>query len=310
MEVDEGVQSTNDDASECKRCAVHLGYWDDKYIYMFVKSGDRKAPEINQGYFARTRGIRMLVDKFLKKTGAACQIVNLGAGFDTLYWQLKEQRISVANYIELDFPAVTSRKCYYIKRNKTLLNEIHNEDGEVRLSATDMHAGNYHLVGVDLRNLAEVEQKLMQSEINTELPTLFISECVLVYIESTFTLRLLSWISSKFPLALYINYEQVNMDDKFGSVMLNNLRARGCPLAGVDACQNLQTQTHRFLDAKWDGAKAWNMVQVYDAIPASERQRIEKIEFLDEHELLMQLFQHYCISIGWKGQLFADLDIT
>lgn len=38
---------------------------------------------------------------------------------------------------------------------------------------------------------------------------------------------------------------QVNMGDKFGDVMLRNLRARGCPLAGVDACQNLNTQRQR-----------------------------------------------------------------
>lgn len=28
--------------------------------------------------------------------------------------------------------------------------------------------------------------------------------------------------------------------------------------------------------------------------------RIEKIEFLDEHELLVQLLQHYCLSCGYN----------
>ena len=36
------------------------------------------------------------------------------------------------------------------------------------------------------------------------------------------------------------------MGDKFGEVMLRNLRARGCPLAGVGACQNLNTQRQRY----------------------------------------------------------------
>lgn len=66
MEVDEGVQATNDDASECKRSAVQLGYWEDKYISLFVRGSERKAPEINRGYFARIRGVRILIDKFLK----------------------------------------------------------------------------------------------------------------------------------------------------------------------------------------------------------------------------------------------------
>lgn len=51
------------------------------------------------------------------------------------------------------------------------------------------------------------------------------------------------------------------------------------------------------------------MVQVYDSIPTAERQRIEKIEMLDEGELLVQLFQHYCISVAWTGDLFQDVDI-
>lgn len=37
------------------------------------------------------------------------------------------------------------------------------------------------------------------------------------------------------------------MGDKFGDVMLNNLRARGCPLAGVDACISLESQIQRYV---------------------------------------------------------------
>lgn len=65
----------------------------------------------------------------------------------------------------------------------------------------------------------------------------------------------------------------------------------------------------RFLKCGFNGARAFTMVQVYDSIPAAERQRIEKIEMLDEGELLVQLFQHYCISVAWTGDLFQDVDI-
>lgn len=63
---DEAVISTNDDASECKRYAAGVGYWKDDYIGFFVKNTDRKAPEINRGYFARVNGIQCCVEKFLK----------------------------------------------------------------------------------------------------------------------------------------------------------------------------------------------------------------------------------------------------
>lgn len=66
----------------------------------------------------------------------------------------------------------------------------------------------------------------------------------------------------------------------------------------------------RFVSCGFDGSKAWTMVQVYDSIPIDDRQRIEKLEMLDECELLVQLFQHYCISIAWKGDLFQDMDFS
>lgn len=63
----------------------------------------------------------------LQRCDTKCQIINLGCGFDTLYWRLKDTTQAVGNFIELDFPAVTSKKCHIIKRNKQLLEKICNE---------------------------------------------------------------------------------------------------------------------------------------------------------------------------------------
>lgn len=307
---DEPIMATNDDASECKRGAVQLGYWSDDYITYFVKHVERRAPEINRGYYARVKGIDNFIQRFINRAGSSAQIINLGAGYDTLYWRLKDEGVQIANYVEIDFPSVTAQKCYMIKRNKPLLDRIHNQDGEVKLSSTDLHAGNYHCIGVDIRNITQLETKLNQAEVNFNKPTLFLTECVLVYIENECVNRLLSWISSKFKAALFVNYEMCNINDTFGDVMLGNLKARGCNLAGISFCKSLDTQKGRFLNNGWLGTKAWDMVQVYYTIPGSERQRIEKIEFLDEQELLIQLFQHYCICIGWLSTEFADFSCT
>lgn len=110
---------------------------------------------------------------------------------------------------------------------------------------TDLHAGNYHLMGVDLRHIDEVKNKLKQAEINFDLPTIFMAECVLVYIEPSHCTTLLKWLANQFPSAVFINYEQVNLTDRFSDIMLGNLRSRGCSLAGVDACQTLDTQMKR-----------------------------------------------------------------
>lgn len=73
MADDEAIQATNDDASECKRYAVQLGYWCDPFISLFVKQTARKAPEINRGYYARVKGNELFVDKFLKVSVNAFQ---------------------------------------------------------------------------------------------------------------------------------------------------------------------------------------------------------------------------------------------
>lgn len=66
MSFDEGVQATNCDATKCKYSAVKMGYWQDDYIQYFVNGYERKTPEINRGYYARTKGVTMFMDKFLK----------------------------------------------------------------------------------------------------------------------------------------------------------------------------------------------------------------------------------------------------
>ncbi|KAB7496988.1 Leucine carboxyl methyltransferase 1 [Armadillidium nasatum] len=306
---DDAVIATNDDASTCKRCAVDLGYWSDPYIHYFVKSTDRKAPEINRGYYARTIAIQSLVEKFIDITSGKCQIVNIGAGFDTLYWRLKDSGRVVKEFYELDFPSVTSRKCLYIQRSKPLLQGISHEDHDIKLNRNNLHAYNYKLIGVDLRNLKEVEEKLKESDIEFQIPTIFLAECVLVYMNITKSSQLLRWITQSFKSVLFINYEMVNLHDRFGEVMLNNLRCRGCDLQGAETCRDLNTQETRFTKEGWAGAEASDMLSIWGRLPPEEISRVTQIEMLDEQELLLQLFSHYCITLAWNDSRWAEVQL-
>lgn len=67
------------------------------------------------GYFARVRAYHILVDEFLALTNQECQIVNLGAGFDTLYWLLYEKSMLPKLFVEVDFGNITAKKCRYIR---------------------------------------------------------------------------------------------------------------------------------------------------------------------------------------------------
>ena len=82
-------------------------------------------------------------------------------------------------------------------------------DSEIMMSKSEIHSGRYHLVNSNLCNIVNLETKLTSCGIDRALPTLFISECVMVYIELESTEKLLKWIADSFPTAFFINYEQV-----------------------------------------------------------------------------------------------------
>jgi len=58
-------------------------------------------------------------------TEGECQVINLGAGSDTWYWNLvDEQRCPKGAWIEVDFSEVTAKKVYQIKSRKQLSEKI------------------------------------------------------------------------------------------------------------------------------------------------------------------------------------------
>ena len=83
-------------------------------------------------------------------------------------------------------------------------------DSDIMISKNELHSAKYHLVYANIANIGQLESKLRASNIDRSLPTLFLSECVLVYIDVEGTDKLLKWISDSFPTALFLNYEQVS----------------------------------------------------------------------------------------------------
>ena len=113
------VQSTNDDAATSKlfvffilflkslfnywfnyRAAVRTGYYKDDALELLLDGNEiiRRAPIMLRGYYIRSYIMRDVVRKFLmyQNDGEDMkykQIVNLGAGFDTLYFWLKNENL-------------------------------------------------------------------------------------------------------------------------------------------------------------------------------------------------------------------------
>ncbi|KAJ2940780.1 hypothetical protein O0L34_g14893 [Tuta absoluta] len=310
---DEAIIATNTDATECKRCAVELGYWKDEYIGFFSKRSERKAPEINRGYYARVKGMEMFIHQFLERCGTKCQIINLGCGFDTLYWRLEEATRAGVTFVELDLPAVTAKKLAVIKRNKLLLEKITREDGEVVVRGGlggELHADGYHLVGCDLRVLSDVRRALAAARVAPDAPTLVLSECVLVYLRPEPAAALLRHLAATFPRLALVIYEQCSLGDKFGEVMARNLAARGCALAGDWQQESPAAQAARLRALGFDAARAWDMDAVWRALPDDDRARVDALEMLDERELLTQLHKHYALAVATRSDLFRDMDLN
>lgn len=306
---DYSVQKTNEDATESKCIAVQLGYNNDKFISCFVgacsgfSGGDtHRDPEILRGYWARTAAIYSTVLHFLEVYGSSLQIINLGAGFDTLYWRLKESGHRFHRFVEVDFSSVTSKKIHQIKRanNSVDLNTFFSEKAEEKQHC-DLHAGDYHLIGADLRQLKEFQEKLSSANLDRTKPCLFIAECVFVYLDEQKTDELIAQISNSFDVVSFINYEQINTNDNFTKIMLENLNRRGIFLPGLSACETREKQQQRFLRAGFSSVQVLTMAEVYtNHLDQCEIGRIEKIQMLDEKELLDQLLEHYCLLLAVK----------
>lgn len=307
---DLATQATSNDASTCKRYAVQKGYWEDPYITHMVKSvGTRKPPEINRGYYARVESVWRLIKKFVSATERKCQIVSFGAGLDTTFWRLCGENLNPVRYLELDFPNVTMRKVQVIKSKPVLKQTLSETEIGIKIETSSIISDKYSILPVDLRDIELVEKQLIHAKMNFSLPTLFLTECVLVYMPSKNSGAILKWCAEKFENCMFINYEQANMNDRFGQVMIENLRSRDCDLPGVDVCESLETQRKRFTESGWHQANCITMWSAYYILPQSDVQRIESLEFMDEQELLEQLLTHYCLCWATKGESYGLSEI-
>ncbi|KAK9015273.1 hypothetical protein V6N11_006388 [Hibiscus sabdariffa] len=209
------VQATNDDASASKLSCVKKGYMKDDYIHLFVRRPVRRSPMINRGYFARWAALRKLLYQFLdcdgsnsEKGSTKKQILSLGAGFDTTYFQLQDEGKAPYLYVELDFKEVTSKKASLIESCSQLRDKIgattsiSRENGEVL-------SDHYKLLPVDLRNIPKLDDVILLANMDPSLPTFIIAECVLIYLDPDSSRSIVGWAAKTFSTAIFFLYEQV-----------------------------------------------------------------------------------------------------
>ena len=296
------IQQTDYDASTSRLSALELGYLTDPYAKAFLKSGEqipRRYPIINRGTYVRSTAIDTLVLRFLQaEPGTRKQIISLGAGSDTRLLRLVGDHAGKAGvvYHELDFETNVAAKRAVFERSPALADRLQRikDDGCA-----------YYLHAADLRDLPP-----SLPGIEVDLPTLILSECCLCYMppeQATTAIKYFTDQISK-PTALIV-YEPIRPFDAFGKTMVSNLASRGIHMQTLKRYSSLDAQRQRLRLAGFDKQGARDVHQTWESgqwISESERERIEKLEWLDEVEEWKLLASHYCVAWGWKGALFDE----
>lgn len=146
--------------------------------------------------------------------------------------------------------------------------------------------------GVDLRNTTDFSEAIKL--LDPSLPTLVISECVLVYMTKAQSDALLRHFTETFSCIGAIIYEMYGLNDDFGRVMkanlkvsikhefiadfspsdVNNIQARNLTLPGIDAYATLNDQVSRFLQTGFARGQARSLKTLrYQCIDDEERSR-------------------------------------
>ncbi|KAF9280078.1 hypothetical protein BGZ68_007520 [Mortierella alpina] len=338
MGQDDVIKGTDDDAIISKLSAVDLGYLEDPFVKHFVKRPSRRPPLINRGSYLRTRTLDSLTEQFIRSTAEHTstlstatssssssaplqaippttsikkQIVSLGCGSDTRYFKFKAKGLSVHKYFEIDFQESTAKKAAVIKKNKSFTDVIGDPSLKLGLGGTELYAQDYCLLSGDLREFTEdIVPKLKAQGFDTSLPTLFLSECVLIYIQPRDSDTIMDWVGANMAASLFVVYEQINPNDAFGAMMLRNLKARQIDLPGIHAYPSLKSQEERFLSRGWLAAKAVDMNNLHASLSDEEMKRISTLEIFDEVEEWQLLAQHYCVAWAYRVKSQQDPDLV
>ncbi|GAA5856635.1 hypothetical protein JCM8547_005902 [Rhodosporidiobolus lusitaniae] len=257
------------------------------------------------------------------------QVLSLGAGTDTRFWRLRKRwqqwrdkgdevgEWPCRRWVEVDFPEATGAKARTVSSKADLRKEL-GEDVKIELGGLGLTSPLYALLPGDLRSLAPLFSLLLSPPpfspsspliLDPSLPTLLLVECVLVYLEPGVTDALLSWFCGTFGGAgdgtggmgsAIVSYDPFALEDSFGAVMKRNLAARNLSLPGASSTPSLSSLTSRLRQAGVKGdCGALSVKEIRESVvPTGERERVARIEQIDEVEELNLILKHYAVSWG------------
>jgi len=330
-------------------------------------------PIIRRGTHARVKAIERAIDAFLSlqlnpskdspnsSSSAAKQIVILGAGRDTTYLRYRSGNKDVINlehtrWYEVDHPSIIVQKAHswlskctpngyeynFDANNDTSTSYAvsftpkSGEDDSSHGTSNQKNTSNYHLIGHDLRSPPSTLFDILTHRnhgYDRSLPTLFVLECVMMYLPDDASRGLLRYIadsplppsladdaSSSDPFVAVAMYDPIPSNDRFGKLMIENLQKAGITgrrqghvrstadddddttlqQLSLEKTSTLTDQLTKLIQSGFDTAIGCDMMAAYDhgVISMEERRCAARCEMLDELEEFVLLMKHYCLVMG------------
>ncbi|KCV68284.1 hypothetical protein, variant [Fonticula alba] len=322
----EAVISTAEGSARIDPGCVHSRLTRPAFALRQVAYPDRRPPVINRGTYIRVRLFDWAVEAFLRQPGVgpgSLQVVSIGAGFDTRPFYLSAgARENLRTYVEVDFPEVVARKMAAMQQADhfaqtqgldlpfaSVYGPLHASaaDGDLPLSLT---SEKYALVAADAADTAALGRALFDvARLDRHRPTLFLFECVMVYIRPAAADGLFAWLvapDTGFSSVGMLLFEMIGGGDHFGEMMVKNLKSRNIQLPGLLddlGAHRARLQRAGFLQtpSRRTGFAGFNLHELFARVVSrAELRRLNTLEPLDEVEEWALLMSHYVMYCGYS----------
>lgn len=302
---DRNVENTNSDSLLSKLSVVSLGYRNDPFLqelcsHKGIKS--RRSPAINRGYLARLLALEVTFEKLLM-SGRFKQVLSLGAGFDSMYFRLKNMGIigDDVKYFEVDYPESVVRKDARISKSQ-VLRSFFKQRKSIDNKVFIYDDGTLTLIGCNMVQLQTLEYLLNHAKFDKQSPTLILTECSTTYIEAEDCTRLLTMLTQFIDRFAFISYEQIRPFDDFGQIMLEHFQKRNSSLKCVEHYPTVEHHRQRFLAHGWDDVYIDTIEHLWKThVGSTEMSRLNSVECFDEAPELMLKCLHYVLIMGTKN---------
>eukprot|EP00090_Calanus_glacialis_P015692 TRINITY_DN24733_c0_g1_i1.p1 TRINITY_DN24733_c0_g1~~TRINITY_DN24733_c0_g1_i1.p1 ORF type:complete len:629 (-),score=193.20 TRINITY_DN24733_c0_g1_i1:23-1909(-) len=301
------VEGTNDYSIVSKLSAASAGYFKDDFLVEFVEKQRRRASLVNWGYYLRFKSLEATFEKFVKhlcdKKDEKFQILSVGAGFDTTFFNVSQYGNNF-KFFEVDLPSNVKRKTCLIENSEKCCKVLQNP----KFSSDGIVSENFTLFACDLANQVEFKQKLSNLGFDFQLPTVILSECVITYMDEKDSTNLIKFLGSNLKHAAFCVYEQIRPHDGFGQFMVAHFVKMLSPIKGVLLYPSTSAQRARYLSSGWERCYTLTLTEVYNSLPAQEKQRLLGIEPFDEFEEFLLASSHYLVVCSTIGDCCHLLD--